>query len=290
MPDQPEKSPVWQFLRKRAQFGLRTLLVVVTTLALALGWLVRRVERQRAAVEQIELRGGRVVYAHQAAHQQALLQAGALGPDSPAAPLPGPAWLRRWLSPHYFQRVERVYLHPEQAGSDAHLPLGDLPGVKYLLVTGGSVGAPQLRSIGAAGSLEELYLINAELDEQGIVQLANLRRLKQIEMHGGSFTATGFRHLCQIPNLEELFLVETKVESAGFESLPLLQKLRFLDVSYVELRDEHVDYIAKMPSLKGVQLIGTAITGERVERLRRKRSDIEVVFVESESTAELSDK
>jgi hypothetical protein len=290
MADQPKQASFWHSLGKRTRFGLRTLLAVVTVLALALGWLVQRVERQRAAVEEIERRGSRVVYAHQAAHQKALLQAGALGPDSPEAPPPGPAWLRRWLSPHYFQRVERVSLHPERAESDADWPLGDLPAIKHLVVMGGRVSAPQLRSIGEAGSLEALYIIDADLDERGMVHLANLRRLKQIELHGGSFTATGFRRLCQIPNLEELFLVETKVQPAGFESLPLLRKLRHLDVSYVGLQDEHVDSIAKMPSLNHALLLYTAITAERIERLRREQPHITVEFTESEPTTGSSDE
>jgi hypothetical protein len=281
---------VWQSIRKHLRFGLRTLLVVVTVLALGLGWLVRRVERQRAAVAQIERSGGHVVFAHEYAHRQAQLKAGTFGRNSPQAPPPGPPWLRRWLSPHYFQQVENVYLHPSEAGDGAAWPLSDLPGAKCLLLSGGRVGEPQLRSIGEARSLEELHLINCELDERGIGHLANLHKLRHIDIELGSFTAKGFQQLCQIPHVTNLTLLGTKTEPAGFASLPSFRKLRWLDVLNVEMRDEHVDSIAKMPGLEFVRLLGTAITSDGIERLRSQRPKLEITFIEEKVAADSSDE
>jgi hypothetical protein len=281
---------VGQFLRKRARFGLRTLLVAVTVVALMLGWLVHRVERQRRAVEAITERGGRVVYAHENAHRKALLKAGKLSRRSPAAPEPGPAWLRRWLGPHYFQRVETVYLHPGRDSSPEGWPLGDLPSLTSLLVVGGPVSGPQLESIGAAGNLAELHMIAPGLDEQGTFQLTKLHKLWRIDMEGGSISAQAMQDLCQIPNLEELTLLGTKVKRGGFARLSSLVKVHGLDVIDVPMRDEDVDQIAAMPGLKSVRLLGTGITSARIERLKRERPDLEVVYLDHATARQASEE
>lgn len=104
-------------MRRRFQFSLRTLLVLLTALAIWLGFTVNRAQVQKKAVRAIEAAGGVVQYdwqpklkpqsggtvsvAYQASHWTNVL--------TPESGQPGgPAWLRRLIGDDYFQEVESV--------------------------------------------------------------------------------------------------------------------------------------------------------------------------------------
>jgi hypothetical protein len=272
-------SAIGQFASKRARFGLRTLLIAITLFAVGLGWLVQRVERQRRAVEAIERRHGRVVYAHEYAHDQALLKAGTLRRTSPEAPPPGPAILS-WLSPHYFQRVENVYLDLELDRSGEGWPLGDLPGVKRLLISRGQITKQQLRSISQAHSLEELHLINTRCEMGGKGCLSGLWKLKQIDILSASFSAEAFRDLCNAPSAEHFSIIGGEVEPGGFAGLPALKNVEFVDILNVAMRDEDVQYLAAMPRLKYLNLMRSGVSPGQVDRLQRERPEVKVEYFE----------
>lgn len=114
--------------RRCLQFSLRTFLLVVSALGCWLGWQVQRAERQKNAAEKIEALGGLVVYEHEL--------------DSDGYPIdfkrhlpPGPAWLRRLLGDHLFQRVAEVYFGDQaKIVDDDLLHLRDLPGLKRVFL------------------------------------------------------------------------------------------------------------------------------------------------------------
>ncbi len=87
--------------RRYLTFSLRTLFILLTTLAVWLGIATHRAREQRAAVQAIESLGGAVRYDWQ---NDPLDPFGSDVLDEPA----GPAWLRRLMGDDFFQEVWEV--------------------------------------------------------------------------------------------------------------------------------------------------------------------------------------
>ena len=87
--------------RRRFQYSLRTLLLVVTLFAIACSWLavkIRQAQRQQEAVAEIQKLGGSIVYDWPAGWK----------PARNVLPPPGPAWLRSLLGVDLFLTVHAV--------------------------------------------------------------------------------------------------------------------------------------------------------------------------------------
>ena len=88
--------------RRWFQFGLGTLLGLITLTAVWLGALVNRAERQRRAVAAVQHLGGEVAYVDQGLSWT-------------------PEWLRAWARERYFQTVTAVSLMNVTQVTDADL-------------------------------------------------------------------------------------------------------------------------------------------------------------------------
>lgn len=262
---EPTSRPPRRWLR----FGLRSLLIIVTLLAVWLGWIAERAERQRRAVAAIHAAGGTVVYAHEVDEHRAR--------RSNPPPPPGPTWLHAWIGPHYFQRVEIIYLMPLSDQKREPLPLRDCVGARSLTVHQRHLTARQLEAIGDVGSLDELILYVDTFDDEGLVHLARLNRLESLTIHGGAFSAEGIACLCQIPNLKDLVMFRTRVEPGGFQALSKLSTVEQLDLMFVACRDEDLAAIGAMPALKHLRLFSDELSSEDLERFRRRHPAIDVI-------------
>ena len=87
--------------RRRFQFSLRSLLLLVVVVAIPCSWLateLKAAREQRAAVEEILKLGGRVEYDY-------VIDWSAPPPPKP----PAPAWLCEWLGDELFVNVSQVF-------------------------------------------------------------------------------------------------------------------------------------------------------------------------------------
>ncbi len=97
--------------RRRFQYSLRTLLVVVTLFAIPCSWLavkIRQAKRQQEAVAAIQKLGGSVIYDWPAGWK----------PARNVKPPPGPVWLRNLLGVDLFQTVNTVDLSGTQVADE----------------------------------------------------------------------------------------------------------------------------------------------------------------------------
>ena len=164
--------------RRWVQFSLRTGFLIVTAFCLTLGLWVVPAERQRRAVAAIEGLGGTVWY-QQATKSNAFAT----------------AYLRRWLPPIYFDKIELVDFDATWI-TDAGL--AHLQGLT---------------------SLQELDLNHTQVTDAGLAHLQKLTSLQWLYLRNTQVTDAGLGHLQKLTSLQELELYETRVTDAGVAKL-----------------------------------------------------------------------
>jgi uncharacterized membrane protein len=148
--------------RRWFQFGLGTLLGLVTLTAIWLGALVNRAERQRRAVAAIQHLGGEVVYADQGLSWT-------------------PEWLRAWAGERYFQTVTAVSLMNVTQVTDADLThLEGLTGLQLLWLHDTQVSDAGLEHLKGLNAIKELDLSNTQVSDMGLKHLKEMRSLKRL--------------------------------------------------------------------------------------------------------------
>ena len=107
--------------RRRFQYSLRTLLLVMTLACIGMSWLgvkMQQARKQREAVEAIEKLGGWVHYDYQV-DQSGRWHFGAVPP--------GPAWLRNGLGEDFFSTVVDIMCHRTETKHHDNRPHRNYP-------------------------------------------------------------------------------------------------------------------------------------------------------------------
>ncbi len=104
--------------RRWFQYSLRSFLILLTALAVWLGFVVNRAREQREAVKEIEAVGGNVIYDWELSYLPAASPID-LDPDAIS---PGPGWLRRLVGDEFFQDVGVVFLAGPEASALSAIP------------------------------------------------------------------------------------------------------------------------------------------------------------------------
>jgi hypothetical protein len=161
--------------RRWMQFSIRTVLVLVTLIGVALSLWVVPAERQRRAVAAIEKLGGNVGYV-EPAWSKAL-----------------PVTLFRWLPPYYFDGIGSVFLDGKKNVTDAGLAyLRGLTGLQQLYLSGES-----------------------QVTDAGLVHLQGLTGLQILSLGDTQLTDAGLAHLQGLTALHRLDLNNTQITDAG---------------------------------------------------------------------------
>ncbi len=142
--------------RRWLQFGLGTLLGLVTLTAVSLCAIVNRAERQRRAVAAVQHLGGDVAFAD----------------EGDGILWWTPEWLRGWVRDGYFQPVTMVSLMSVTEVSDADLShLKGLTGLQRLWLQDTKVSDAGLKHLKGMSSLQRLWLLNTQVSEVGVAEL-----------------------------------------------------------------------------------------------------------------------
>lgn len=137
------------------------MLVVVTVLCVVLGWKVREVQRQKAAVAMVEARAGAVIYDYEDG-------------ESYDGRLPGPDWLCELIGVDYFATVSVVGFQKYKDISS----LADLTKLEHLLLS--DAEQTDLKIVANLTNLKTLALDNGEFTDVSL--LANLSELEELQL------------------------------------------------------------------------------------------------------------
>jgi len=184
-----------QTRRRWYQFSLRTLLLFVLVVGMALGWLgskVRTIRTELHAVAEIQRMGGRSIYGLSGFSGDGVISNFATRLKRPNA---FDSWLRGLLGAGPYGVTNGVWLN------DTKITDADLAIVKSL------------------PDLELLILDNTNITDNGLVHLASRRKLQTSTMRNTRVTDAGLKHLVGLTMLDDLNIKGTEVTDRGIRQL-----------------------------------------------------------------------
>jgi hypothetical protein len=204
--------------RRRFQFSIRTLMVLVIAVALPCSWLaceMKRARRQREAADTIYTFGGHIVFEDQSVLYKRGNEITTIPWNPPVflaknlpqmEPWNTSPWLRRLLGDDFFMIVVAVNQSYQKVTDD---------GLNYL---------PKL------SELKALNLDKTQVTDVGLTNLRGLTALQSLSLNGTRITDAGLKNVEELKTLKELSLNKTQITDAGLESLKGLKSLRNLSL------------------------------------------------------------
>jgi hypothetical protein len=192
------------------------LLVVVTTVGIALGYWTHRARQQRRIVELIEAGGGSVYYEH----------------EGPLAPRRGPiiAWLAELLGRDYVDTVVEAAVHDRKTVPEAL----KLHRWRQLQIYGDELDDRQLAQLARCRDLEVLNVDFRLKKVSGptLRMLSRLPRLRVLHVSGVLISEAGIRDLAASPTLEVLSIgsCDASVDASDFDAVKRQDRIKTLHV------------------------------------------------------------
>ena len=219
--------------RRRFQFSLRMLLVMVVVVALPISWLAvemraaRKYEELVKAIENVA-HGGKGVYYD--------FQIDASGDEIPGATPPGPAWLTNVLEDDFFTDLACVCFC-DDSGTDAELErLEGLWQLQRLHLDNTKITDNGLDHLKALTQLRQLSLNKTQITDEGVDRLQAMIQLEKLDLAGTKVTDNGLRYLQGMAHLRRLSLNHTQISDAGLENLHGLVQLKSWNSTAPRLR------------------------------------------------------
>jgi hypothetical protein len=177
----------------RFQFSLRSLLVVITAIAIGPGgWALytqQQARRQKSAVALLSKSGGEV-YAR-------------------------PQWLWSLLERGAPGRVVGIALRDTNTTDADAAPLADLTDLVWVDLNDTQITDMGLAHLAGLTQLTRLRLDETQVTDAGLAQLAKLKNLETLNLSRTRVTDAGLAHLAGLAKLETLDLARTQVTDAG---------------------------------------------------------------------------
>lgn len=192
--------------------SIRRLLAFVLVLGLLLGWYVRGVRIQQAAVAAIQATGGSVTYDTQSLDELPIFHYKPFGLKWFFHP--------RELSPKWL--VDRIGLDCTGAVVQAYL--------------GPKADDETMVQVGQLDRLESLNLSGTSVTDAGLAHVKGLTLLRGLVLDHTKITDAGLAHLKGLKDLRRVILWKTQVSDEGVlqleEALPLVQFMRDEDLAF----------------------------------------------------------
>jgi Leucine-rich repeat (LRR) protein len=287
--------------RPSFRFSLRTMLVLMGVLGIALGYVTnlwRRVHHQRQVVAKIEAAGGTVRYNWEFAmknldsSQEGKHWTYVVGTTTSPRALgeryrtvdgetitereayPGPWLIRKLLGDDTFALVETVDFDFKFQPAEKLDPalLKEFPDLRVLNLTYGQVADDWLQSAAEVPKLQSLALWGYDqgtASAEGLSQLNRAKRLRSLSFQGDWLRDDTLRGVASLIQLQSLDIgMAPNVTSAWFaniESLTELQELTFLRTPGID--DRGTASLSQLHNLRKLWLMNTQVTDETLHHL-----------------------
>jgi hypothetical protein len=271
------------FLRSLLRFRLRTLLLAVLVISVAMGIYVNRVRRQQASIAAIKRLGGATYYDY----------ARKLGDD--AGQCWAPAWLRRTLGDDYFHSVVEVNIDFSVRGpanrrltDEALAHLKGLPRLERLLLGPSQASDDGLADVGKLRHLRSIIVIDGRhVTDAGVAHLAGCKNLERLCLSDSQVGDEGLRVLSQLPRLKELWLQDARCTDRGLAHVGRMRQIEVLrignrDGRNFRITDAGLAHLANLPQLPDLELRNTGITDRGLVHLEGMKN---LIVLQLEGTA-----
>jgi hypothetical protein len=195
--------------RFKPRISLRMFLVAFTALAVWLGLVVARSQRQQAALES--LKSAIVIWDFQ-------LPDGPLASWDPSIKSTGPSWLAGPSGQGLFSHVHGLIAVQEKS-PEAFERLADLPDLRSLNLAGSAITDDSLAAIADLSKLQTLNLEATAVTDHGLLIVSKLPSLERLWLANTSVTDEGVQCLARLTELKALSLEGTQVTEAGMQKL-----------------------------------------------------------------------
>jgi Leucine-rich repeat (LRR) protein len=243
--------------RRRFQFSIRSLFVLMLAVATPFGWLAAEMKdarEQEDAMEEIRKWDWDVRYDWQKTLE------GTPGPRRPA-------WLRSLLGEDFFARATfaRCDIRYMNTGLAQLERFNEL---KWLHLSGPKVTDAGLEHLRGLTQLQELRLFDARVTDAGLENFKGLTKLQRLALDGTKITDAGLEHLKGLKQLQELSLSRIQVTDAGLANLNCLTNLRCLMLNDTEITEAGLERLKGLKELQELWLEDTKITEVGLENLK----------------------
>ena len=191
---------VVDFVRRRFQLGMKSMLVIVTIFAIIFGLFgasAYQARKQRAVVQAILRDGGRVQYDFTEPGRSSWIvtRSGLLAPK----------WMKKWLGDDMFGQITSAYLGPK-TNSDL-IPRLKMKGLTALTLNRRrSIDENMARNLGGLPQLESLNVGFTPFDDDDLKEIRKLR-LTYLNLNRTYVTTNGLKHLHEMKTLRNLDLL-----------------------------------------------------------------------------------
>jgi len=225
--------------RRWFQFGLGSLLALVTVFAVWLGWHMNRVHAQRALVGRVNERGRNVTYDIQIQKRD--------------GKSPYPDWIVQALGIDFLHRVTVVFLHDIEFNDQDLLLVSHVP------------------------SIECLSLVDAQISNDGMKHLSRLKHLRSLELKVPGIDDDGLKYLACHTKLQELWLTRTNVTNDGLVYLRDMTELKSLVLDDTRITDAAIKHLKQLKNLNFISVSRTQISPEGIEELKAALPNAEII-------------
>ena len=225
------------------QVSLRTLLIAVTCVAIAVAWLAHWAQQRKAAIAAIRNAGGDIRMGFRE-----------------------PSWLDSWFGPDLLGSVSDVDLRKGKVDNELLTHVGNLKELENLDLSSADMDDEGLRRI-AHLPLRQLWLQDTNITDASAATLSKIKTLNFLQLNATTLSDAFLERLEPLPELEDLGMRGTPVTSAGMKFLPRHAKLKKLDVYSTEVDDSGVGNLVECQSLTNLGLSMTKVTNQVFEHL-----------------------
>jgi len=253
-------------LRRRFQFGIITLFLLMGVVAVVGGWFSwksKMAKRQAEAAAAIQMLGGYLEYDYESEYRawaEEFMRSRRVKPGTPPpAEAPGPEWLRNLVGVDFLADVVRVRFYSNEVS------LGYSNQV--------SLGLEHLRGL---PNLTELNLSDTTVTDAELMHLEQLTKLEILELGFTKVTDAGLGHLKRLTNLTDLDLSCTEVTNAGLVDLGQLTKLEVLNLGATVITDAGLEHLEGLTNLEKLDIFGTQVSDEGIKELQQVLPNCEI--------------
>ncbi len=268
---------------RRFRFSIRTVLVIVALVAIALGFYIMPGIEQERRIDRLSNLGARINYLDELPY------------GNSAHPMPGPDWARNILGEHFFTTPSEVLFIGDCADTPAAVELiSGFPFVKRLTLGAPSPSAADLSKLRRIRCLENLSAVDLRFGDDAVKEIGTFQSLKQLQLRNCNISDNGVENISHLDQLEWLDLGENpSISDAGVQAIPKLTKLNVLSLqkcsltfhrqtnfqnlrrlqhltlSDTNLDDEGAKNLADLRTLIGLGLSNTRVTSQSLETIER---------------------